>query len=146
MPEHHCGGSRDGPESRHWRVTVNVGAAGIIGDALLYWAVKNGHKEVVKLLLARGDIDVNLYGAHCSTPLLLAVEGRHEEVMKLLNSGTGVHRAELLYAANQRHEEMVKILLTRDDINVNAEDENVCSFLGSLAWVRDFGEAAAHTG
>lgn len=56
--------------------------------------------------------------------------------MKLLNSGTGVHRAELLYAANQRHEEMVKILLTRDDINVNAEDENVCSFLGSLAGPR----------
>jgi ankyrin repeat protein len=59
-------------------------------------AVASGHDTVVKLLLARDDIYVNIESAWGETPLSMAVAEGHDTV--------------------------VKLLLARDDINVNVKD------------------------
>jgi ankyrin repeat protein len=58
-------------------------------------AVRNGHAEVVKLLLAHKEVDVNKAG-YGGTPLLAAVARRHAEVVKLLlEEGVDVNKAYL---------------------------------------------------
>ena len=51
---------------------------------------------VVKLFLARDDVDISSKDSHGGTPLLLAAKNGHEAV--------------------------VKLLLARDDVNVNSKD------------------------
>ncbi len=40
----------------------------------LLWAVRNGHSEIVKLLLEKEGVDVDSKGKYGSTPLSLAAE------------------------------------------------------------------------
>jgi len=60
-------------------------------------AAERGYKEVMEMLLARYDIDMNPRDACKKTPLSLAAEGGYEEV--------------------------VGMLLARDDVDVNSRDE-----------------------
>ena len=50
----------------------------------LLLAISNGYKAVVKLLLARDNIDLNSKDKFRATLLLLAVEYRSKAVVKLL--------------------------------------------------------------
>ena len=43
-----------------------------MGNTPLAWTAENGHSEVVKLLLARDDIDANKPDEEGQTPLMLA--------------------------------------------------------------------------
>ena len=98
---------------------------------VLLCAAKNGHPEIVKLLLAVPGIDVN---KECkdwyiskddlrSTPLERAAENGHTEVVRLLLAIPGIEVNEnhpLEKAAKNGHAEVVKLLLTAPGIDVNA--------------------------
>ena len=55
-----------------------------MGNSPLAWAAKNGHEEVVKILLDREDIDPNKPNEESQTPLFLAACNGHERVVRLL--------------------------------------------------------------
>ena len=50
----------------------------------LYEASKNGHTKVVKVLLAAKDINVNQANMSGNTPLDIATENNHTEIIQLL--------------------------------------------------------------
>ncbi|KAH7136361.1 hypothetical protein EDB81DRAFT_725201, partial [Dactylonectria macrodidyma] len=57
----------------------------------LFWTAQNGHANIAKLLLNTGNVDANRPGANGRTPLSIAVENRHEVVVRLLlEKGAGL--------------------------------------------------------
>ena len=57
------------------------------GSTLLHCAVRNGHKEMVEMLLAKGS-DLRVADTSGNTPLHIAAERGHKEVVEvLLNNG-----------------------------------------------------------
>jgi ankyrin repeat protein len=98
----------------------------------LHLAAERGHEAVVKLLLARSDINVNASDVRGETPLLYAAERGHKAVVKLLlaqsdinvNASDNLGRTPLMNAAKGGHEAAVKLLLAQSNINVNASDAN----------------------
>ena len=107
---------------------VNVGQISEYG--VLLGAAKNGHSEVVKLLLAVPGIDVNKEGRvwyisdddRDSIPLERAAENGHAEVVKLLLAAPGIDvnkHYPLEKAAENGHAEVVKLLLAAPGIDVN---------------------------
>jgi len=98
----------------------------------LAWASCKGHRETVRMLLQREDIDPDradtLWGA---APLLWAANHGHEGVVKLLLARDDVNpnqvdseygQTPLSSAAKNGHEGVVKMLLARDDANPNHVD------------------------
>ena len=95
------------------------------GETLIGWAASNGHEAVVKLLLARDNINLNPANM---CPLLLAAARGHAGVVKLLlarddvdpnlTDSSGI--TSLSLAAEHEHEAVVKLLLARDDINLKS--------------------------
>ena len=87
------------------------------------------HLEVMELLLARDDIEVNS-NWNGRSPLSYATEEGNLDVMKLLlarddinvNWKDGYGRSPLSYAAEKGNLEVMKLLLARDDIDVNSKD------------------------
>jgi hypothetical protein len=59
--------------------------------APLSWVSMNGHVGVFKLLLERGDVDVNSQTEDCLTPLSLAVLKGHTAVVQFLLGLQGVN-------------------------------------------------------
>ena len=49
-----------------------------MGDSPLAWAAKNGHEEVVRILLERDDVDPNKQNEDGETPLWSAAKVGHE--------------------------------------------------------------------
>ena len=49
------------------------------GRSPLFWAARNGHKEVVKLLLERDDVNPDAADEYGRTPLCEAIENGHRE-------------------------------------------------------------------
>ncbi|KAJ9646983.1 hypothetical protein H2199_001969 [Coniosporium tulheliwenetii] len=103
-----------------------------------------GHEVVVKLLLARDDVDANLKDSYGRTPLSRAAAGGHEAVVKLLlarddvdaNSKDKEGRTPLLLAAWKGQEAVVKLLLARDDVDANSKDSYGRTPLSRAAWNR----------
>ena len=71
-------------------------------------AASSGHKDIVKVLLNRDDIDVNSKDERGDTPLSLAVSG---PTMPFNCSGVG-----------EGHQDIGKMLITRDDVDVNSKN------------------------
>ena len=108
----------------------------------MYLAAENGYEEVVMLLLAQKDIDVNKEQESGewagATPLIRASRNGHEEVVKLLlahndiyvNKGaiasTGGINTPLYYAVNGRWVEVVNLLLNhpQTDVNIGNDQAN----------------------
>jgi ankyrin repeat protein len=66
---------------------LNLGVTDADHQALKY-AARNGHNEVVKVLLAAPNVDINHAETNGSTALMLAARRGHHEVVKtLLNEG-----------------------------------------------------------
>lgn len=97
---------------------------------VLLGAAKNGHPEIVKLLLAVPGIDVNKeckdwhisVDDHRSTPLERAAKNGHTEVVRLLLAIPGIEvnkHCPLMFAARNGHAEVVKLLLAAPGIDVN---------------------------
>ncbi len=47
---------------------------------------EDGHEQVVKLLLARDDIEADSKSSGCRTPLSYAIDRRHKDIAKLFLS------------------------------------------------------------
>ena len=75
---------------------ANVNARDSTDWTALHWAIGEGQEAIVKLLLARNDVDVNIPDCSLRTPLSLA--------------------------ASRAKNHFVKLLLARADINVQAAD------------------------
>ncbi|MDD4081769.1 MAG: ankyrin repeat domain-containing protein [Sphaerochaetaceae bacterium] len=85
------------------------------GNWPLRWAAKNGHLEIVKLLLPLSDVK-----AFASEALRLAAVNGHLEIVKLLLpiSDPKVYNSEALrYAAENGHLEIVKLLIPVSEID-----------------------------
>ncbi|KAF5677126.1 ankyrin repeat protein [Fusarium circinatum] len=95
----------------------------------LSYAARYGHEEVVKLLVARDDVNPNSTdGPHCETPLSRAAKNGHAAVVKVLLQKEGVlaeyasrrHPTPLSLAAENGHREVVGLLLSRHDVDPNS--------------------------
>ncbi|KAF2180965.1 ankyrin, partial [Zopfia rhizophila CBS 207.26] len=65
---------------------VDVNSKDRYGQTPLWWAARNMHEAVVKLLLDTGMVDVDLKDRYGQTPLWWAAANGHEVVIKLLRS------------------------------------------------------------
>ena len=54
------------------------------GYTLLAWAARNGHEEVMEILLGREGVDPDKPDNYCRKPLSHAANRGHEEVVKVL--------------------------------------------------------------
>lgn len=79
-------------------------------ETALMWATRKGHTEIVKWLLQRPNIDVNLQD-------VFQVDGQ-----RIVGDEGG--RTALMEASRLSYTEIVRLLLERPDIKVNLQDEN----------------------
>lgn len=96
-------------------------------QAAFFWAVKNGHTQLVKQSL-KNKVDIN---AHCEagdTPLILAVSGEHTDLVKLLLKNGAKSNCKglgkwtpLHWAVYIMNLELVEIFI-KQKISVNAKD------------------------
>jgi len=97
------------------------------GRSALFLAVDAGQTEVVRLLLAKDDLNVNGNRNYMDPPLKIACRRNHIEICRLLiahpridpninyrDSYTPLH-----VACDNGHVEVIQILLSHKDINVN---------------------------
>jgi len=102
------------------------------GDSPLAWAARNGHGEVVKMLLGREEVDPDESNNYGQTPLFYAAAEGNDEVVKILLGREGVNpdrpdnggRTPLSYAANRGRDEAVEILLEREEVNPDCPDND----------------------
>ena len=103
-----------------------------VGNTPLVWAARNGHVEVVKILLRQGNVNPDKPdGYYGQTPLCHAAENGHEGVVNILLGRDDVNpskpdedgRTPLSYAAENGHGGVVIMLLGRDDVSPNKPDE-----------------------
>ena len=93
-------------------------------------AAHNGHEEVVKILLGRGEVNPDKTDKFGTTPLSAAAQNGHEGVVKRLLGREEVNpdkvdvdgRTPLSLAALCGHEGVVEILLGREDVNPDGAD------------------------
>ena len=108
----------------------DVNAYDCVGNTALTWGARNGHEEVVKMLLEREG--VNPAGAlDGRMPLSWAAEKGHEGLVKMLlerkdvnpsQADTGGGQTPLSRAAANGHVGVVKMLLEREDVNPDLAD------------------------
>ncbi|RYP13745.1 hypothetical protein DL767_010590 [Monosporascus sp. MG133] len=116
------------------------------GCTALSHAVRGPHEVVVKMLLARSDVEPDLGDKDGRTPLSWAAECGHDGIVKLLTSlrkvdpdSTDYHgRTPLSWAAKNGHEAVVKRLLDTG-ANLEARDEADCT---PLWWAAKNGHRA----
>ncbi len=84
----------------------------------LFRAATNGDVEIVKLMIAREDVDLNFGDRENKTSLAEAVEKGHSTIVKLLLSRNDVDitAKALATAAQSRKADFAKILLNRADV------------------------------
>jgi ankyrin repeat protein len=69
-------------------MNIDINQAGIkTGRTALHFATKNGHLEVTKTLIASGA-NIDVMDNNGDTPLALAIQGKHEEVIRQFSAMT----------------------------------------------------------
>ena len=102
---------------------------------------ESGKDTVVKLLIEREDVDVNLPDGYGNSPLSLAARGGHGRVIELLltrkdidiNLTNSLDEAPLSLAAFHGREDIVKQLLKREHVEINSRVrifQSKCFLLG----------------
>jgi ankyrin repeat protein len=97
-------------------------------------AAKNGHKDIVELLLNKGAVVNGVAEDGCSALMLAAKNGHKGTVELLLNKGAVVNGvtedgySALILVAQIGHKDIVELLLNKD-ADVNAVTEDGCSAL-----------------
>ena len=101
------------------------------GQTPLIWAAANGHEAIVKVLLATGQVDVDLKDNSGRTPLIWAAANGHEAIVKVLlatgqvdvdSKDNSYGRTPLIWAAENGHEAIVKVLLATGQVDVDSKD------------------------
>ena len=91
-------------------------------------AVRYGHADVAKLLIEYGDIDLNTANIWVAAPLQLAVQYGQDEIVKLLlqNMDVNINRGDINRVVHEVQRQMksstLKLLLSREDLDINAEN------------------------
>ena len=107
--------------------TVDVNLA-IENGTLLFTAALRGHVAIVRELLSKPGIDVNLAQKSGGTPLFAAAQKGHVQVVRLLMEAPGIKfnlgiflegTTPLIVAAVMKQVEVVRLLLTARNININ---------------------------
>ena len=102
------------------------------GGTFLYIAAVNNHNAIVKVLLSRPGIKVNLGSPSGATPLSAAAQRGCLEIAGMLlqhpdiNPSTGTYEhgtPSLAIAAYHGHEKMVELLLSSGKVNINLRDK-----------------------
>lgn len=114
----------DGPE-------INVMEAVTLRDAWLLRTAKEGQNQVLELLYNK-RADPNIKDKDCRTPLSLAAEYGHKEVVQQLlakgqvnaNSQDDYGRTPLLWAAKNDDKEVVQQQLATGQVNADSQDKN----------------------
>ena len=108
--------------------------------AQLLWASKHGNLSMAELVLENRKIDIDIVGRSGNTPLLMAVEGNHLEVIKLLiNKGANPNQQNkygntaLILACSQSTVEVVLFLLSCQ-VEVNHFNQERETALMYSAW------------
>jgi len=119
----------------------NSGNADSFGNTPLHQACHNGQGEVVKAMLAKGDMDINARNDDKETPLFLAVAENNILIAELLlDAGadtniSGGHggNSRLHIAAANENEHLVKSLLTHGArINERNEDGETALIIAAI--------------
>jgi len=115
-------------EMKEW----DINAIDCKGNTALTWAARNGHEEVVEMLLGRDGVNPDQADTHCGrTPLFWAAEKGHEGIVKMLleredvnpdQADTDYGRTPISWAAEKGHEGVVKMLLEREDVDPDQAD------------------------
>ena len=115
-------------EMKEW----DINATDFMGSTPLTWAAREGHEEVVKIILEREDVDPNQRDTRYGRALLSwAAERGNERVVKVLlnredvnpnQADTSNGRTPLSWAAGKGNEGVVKMLLERKDVNPDQVD------------------------
>ncbi len=97
------------------------------GASPLHHSCESGDAPIVKVLLEAPGIDVNLARKDGRTPLLAAVRGSHDGIIKaLLAAGAkvNVNPSPLLDACIRGDTAVVKLLLSAKDVNPNVSQRD----------------------
>ena len=111
------------------------------GRTPLSWASEHGHEAIVRVLLERGDVNVNAEDKDRWTPLLFAAMNGHADVVRLLIERDDINInpeveggiTPLFTAAMHGHEAVVRLLIERDDVDINAMNNNGWTLLYTAA-------------
>ena len=128
---------------------IEMGYCDMNGEDLLQhtplaWAAQKGHEEVVKILLAREEVNPDKPDRWSRTPLSYAAENGYEEVVKMLLGRKEVNpnkpdyegQTPLTHAAANGEEEVVKMPLGRGDVN---PDEPGLGDQTALSYAAEYG-------
>lgn len=109
-----------------WGSARDVNIRDSSSNTPLHYASQQGHVEVVRMLLARPEVDINCENQRKETPLHFAAKEGHTEVVKELSlETTGRLRATeedkfdktpLQLAVENRHKDIEKLLMERSDV------------------------------
>jgi len=105
--------------------TYNINGGDMVGYTPLAWAARNGHDEMVKMLLRQEMVDPDKPDNSGQTPLSRASGRGHEGVVQILLGEKAVSPDKpnncgltpLSCAAHNGHEQVVKMLLQRNEVN-----------------------------
>lgn len=109
--------------------SIDINANNYIGTAL-YYAAKNGHYEIVKLLIeAKADLNCQSNTYYKQTPLLAAIYNNHTEIASLLiQKGANINwfekkgKTPLMEACTQENIPIIKELLQKG-ADINAREQ-----------------------
>ena len=116
------------------------------GDSLgctpLAWAARNGHDELVEMLLGREEVNPDKADKCGQTPLSFAAQQGQEGAVKMLLGREGVNphkpsrdgQTPLSVAAWYGHGEVVKTLLEREEVQSDRPDNDDQTPLSYAAW------------
>lgn len=98
------------------------------GQTLLHLAAANGHNQIIKYLIEKKKLDMNIKDTNNSTPLHYAAAKNQDEVVKyLIEKGANIKSENnngytaFNFAAVNGHNNVIRILLEKG-ININAKD------------------------